>query len=273
MTLMNCKRAGKLMPLYAAGDLPAGRLSRAVAAHVARCGACAALSAEFRASREWAREAGDVPEFGEEFYESLRAGVLDRVRRDTRPAAPEQSAPFFPAMFAGRRLAFATSLAVAACALALVLYFLHDRGRPQRNEIVVAPSGGELVNPPQRASVTPMPDATTDEQQPSHDTPRSDEQLRQPNDERGGGGGFKRTPTLRRRSPGYRSSPPAAARAPELAAARGSARQVVATAASRAETAGVSRIEIQTADPNIRIIWLAPDEGDEAEPDRVDPDR
>jgi hypothetical protein len=57
------------------------------------------------------------------------------------------------------------------------------------------------------------------------------------------------------------------------AASDNSGRQPSSTAATRAETANVSRIEIQTADPSIRIIWLAPGGGDEPDPDRVDPNR
>ena len=241
MTRMSCVRAEKLMPLYAAGDLPAGRESRAVAAHVAGCASCAALMEEYGASREWARAAGGVPEFGEEFYASLRAGVIDQINRDTRPAAPSRVASFFPAMFAGRRLAYAASLALAASALALALYFgRDDASRPRRDDVAGAQPARKVINAPQPAHVEPTPDASPDKR--ATPRPKSD----------AAGGGFKRTPTLRR-------PPSDAPRAPELAAsaANDAARQGIAPAAPRAETAGVARIEIQTADPNIRIIWLA----------------
>ena len=263
------------MPLYAAGDLPAGRESRAVAAHVAGCASCAALAEEYSASREWARAADAVPEFGEEFYESLRAGVLDRVNRDTRPAAPSRVASFFPALFAGRRLAYAASLSLAACALALALYFFNDGGQPQRNEIADVPSGGGLIVPQQHAPASPTPpDVTTQEhdgeQQPSTQaTPRAGRRRARPAGEITGGS-FKRTPTLRRAAP-----TPDAATERVLTAASGASLPGVAP---RAETASVSRIEIQTADPDIRIIWLAPAAGADDEPgavapDRVDPER
>ena len=262
MTLMSCKRAEKLMPLYAAGDLPAGRESRAVAAHVAGCASCAALAEEFRASREWARTSDAVPEFGDEFYEQLRAGVLDRVNRDTRPAAPSRVAFFFPALFAGRRLAYAASLALAACALALSLYFGRDTSLPRRDDLARTPPTRNVIAPPPPAHAEPTPDASRD----ARETAR-------PNLKRAGGG-FKRTPTPRRAAPTHDAAP-----ARELtAAANDAARQGVAPAAPRAETASASRIEIQTADPNIRIIWLAPaagadDEPDAADTDGVDPER
>lgn len=266
-TRMSCRRAEKLMPLYAAGDLPAGRRARAVAAHVAGCASCAALSEGYGASREWARAAGDVPEFGEEFYEQLRAGVLDRVNRDTRPAAPSRIASFFPAMFAGRRLAYAASLALAACALAFALYLGRDgAGRPRGDEVAGTTSTDKVITPPPPppAHAGPTPDAG--EQRPTPAAPPGGRQTAQPKPKTAGGG-FKRTPTLRH-------TPPEAARAPELtASADGAARQGVAQPAPRAETARVSRIEIQTADPNIRIIWLATAAGADDEPGAVDPDR
>jgi hypothetical protein len=47
----------------------------------------------------------------------------------------------------------------------------------------------------------------------------------------------------------------------------------VAPAVPAAEAAHVSRIEIQTADPNIRIIWFAQVAVEDAEPGEYEPDR
>ena len=273
MTLMSCKRAEKLMPLYAAGDLPEGRRRRAVAAHVAACEACAGLAGEFRASREWMLAADAVPEFGEEFYEGLRAGVLDEINRDTRPAAPQRFAPFFAAPAAFRRLAYAASIALAACALALALFSARVGKVSQGNQTAV-------VMPPSERSIEsgankPAPPTT----QPGVPTQGRDGRRQQPSTQatpRGGarpagkigGGGYKRTPTLRHAPPTRAAAP-----APVLTAANDAAQQDAAPAAPRAETASVSRIEIQTADPNIRIIWLAPSRVEETEPDGVDPNR
>lgn len=293
MTLMSCRRAEKLMPLHAAGDLPAGRAGRAVAAHVASCASCAALAEEFRASREWATAAGDVPEFGEEFYEGLRAGVLDRVNRDPRPAAPSRVASLFPALFAGRRLAYAASLALAACALALALYFTRGPETFRGPDQTAAATPSESPAPAatrapgsfanlghvyhERTHAEPTPQGSTtresggqEQREPSADAaPRDNRRgARQAGKTAGGGGGNKRPPTLDRKVPPRDAAPPR-----ELTASNDAARPVTATVAPRAETAGVSRIEIQTADPNIRIIWLAPSSGDEAEPGGVDPDR
>jgi hypothetical protein len=273
MTLMSCRRVEKLMPLYAAGDLPQGWRNRAVAAHVARCASCAALAEEFRASREWVREAAAVPEFGDDFYERLRAGVLDEINRDPRPAAPGRFAPLFTATFARPRLAYAASLTLAACAVALALDAFRGADESQGGVAAFVPPPSASVNgAAHEPSPAPTPPGAAArerqrEQQPAHETPREDRRPARPAGEEAGGG-FKRTPSLRR-------TPQAEGRAPELAmtAVTALAQQGVAPVAPRAETARVARIEIQTADPNIRIIWLAPDAGEETEPDRVDHDR
>jgi len=281
------------MPLYAAGDLPAGRASRAVAAHVAACATCAATAEEFRASREWAMAADDVPEFGEEFYEGLRAGVLDRVNRDTRPAAPSRVASLFPALFAGRRLAYAASLALAAFALALALYFTRGPETVRDREQAASATTHDAPTPaPTRApeslanlshaqhesadaALTPRVSATREHGERQQRKPSTNAATRAnrrhawpAGETAGGGGSNKRPPTLDRNAPLRDASPTR-----ELTTSNDAAQPGTATIATRAETASVSRIEIQTADPNIRIIWLAPSSGDEAEPDRVDPDR
>ena len=278
MTRMSCKRAEKLMPLYAAGDLPAGRQARAVAAHVAGCAPCAALAEEYGASRQWARAAADVPEFGEDFYEGLRAGVLERVNRDTRPAAPTRAASFFPALFAGRRLAYAASLALAASALALSLYFARDyTNQPRRDDVADTRPAAEVITPTP-AHVEPTPNASV--QQPTPYASPDERENAQPKHKRAGGS-FKRTPTLRRDAP----TPDAAAERVLTAASgaslpsvarRATLLQGIASPALREGPISVARIEIQTADPNIRIIWLTPsadDEPDAAGADRVDPER
>jgi hypothetical protein len=286
MTRMSCGRAEKLMPLYAAGDLPQGRLCRAVAAHVAACATCAALAAEFRASREWALEAGAVPEFGEDFYERLRAGVLDEIGRDTRPAAPSRLAALFAAPFAGRRLAYAASLALAACALAVALYAFRG-GRQDRRDVAFVPTpqpeptagapreGSPTTARREHSHATPTPDVRTRERQhPAQDAPREDR--RPVRDTAGGGGSYKRTPTLRHATPTNDAARAAtlAANPPTPPAERDAVQVVAPAAAARAETARVSRIEIQTADPTIRIIWLSPGSGDdEADKGGGDPDK
>jgi hypothetical protein len=67
----------------------------------------------------------------------------------------------------------------------------------------------------------------------------------------------------RRPSGGGRESAASAALPPEA-----TPRRAVFSTALPQKAGEVARIEIQTADPNIRIIWLAPQKADEAEPKR-----
>ncbi|HKS27531.1 MAG TPA: zf-HC2 domain-containing protein, partial [Pyrinomonadaceae bacterium] len=71
---MNCTKIEKLIPLYVGGDL-SGRESAGVVAHLSSCGHCLTLLEEFEASRE-RLQGFAVPEFGAEFYDELRSGVM-----------------------------------------------------------------------------------------------------------------------------------------------------------------------------------------------------
>lgn len=254
LTSMSCGRARKLVPLHAAGDL-AGWRARRVAAHVESCDPCRRLAAEFAAAREWARAAAEPPEFGADFYEGLRASVLDEIRRAGRPAAPRR-APLFDALY-GRRLAYATSFALAlvACALAFNFYSRRAKDAPP-SQLATTPAGAvEVAMPaPEPRDHAPQPTPARDGGRPS---PRPRPQLAAGNNPR-------KTLTLPRRA-----TPAEAGRESSAGASvPPSPRQVAFAEAVPAKTGEVARIEIQTADPNIRIIWLSPQEHDAPAPKR-----
>lgn len=257
-----CGRARKLIPLYAAGDL-AGRRGRRVAAHVESCGACRRLVAEFDATREWARAAAEPPEFGAEFYEGLRAGVLDEIRRGDRrrPAAPRR-APLFAAL-SGRRLVYATSFALALVACALALNFYSRRTMDAPRPLAGMSSPARTPPPIRDDVVTPAPQPRAHR---PHTTPEraSERPGRPPTMQRAAGSNPRKTLNTP-----YRATPEGAA-GHELTAASPTAapptHRAVAGAAVPTKPGEVARIEMQTADPNIRIIWLAPQERDAPAP-------
>jgi hypothetical protein len=240
---MNCKRAAEFLPLYAADDLDAARAEE-VASHVIVCEGCRRVADEFRESRALLVEAFETPEFGAEFYAGIRSSVLKRISRDREPSTPS----FVAALF-GRRLAYATTFAVALVALALALQ--HFRG------------GVRETTPQERRGwpeASPQPNVKNNETTPkltyAATNPRREPTRRAAPDQR-------REPmpqTLARDGERAQlarvmpSSVDGAREASESApTAVGSAPAAAANAAPE-----VSRIEIQTADPNIRIIWLAP---------------
>jgi hypothetical protein len=261
---MNCKRAAEFLPLYAAGDLDAARADE-VASHVAVCEGCRHVAGEFRESRALLVEAFETPEFGAEFYTGIRSSVLEKISREREPSTPSLVAALF-----GRRLAYATTFAVALIALALA--FQHFRGG--RRETTQQLAGGQQnVNAPQQdqrrgSEASPQLNAKNNEATPS---PTHTAMI--PHKE-----STRRTTPDRRREPMptpvmrddesaqiaqvLPSSVNVAHEASESASpAVGSTPAVMATAAPE-----VSRIEIQTADPNIRIIWLAPQKSEAPNP-------
>jgi hypothetical protein len=246
------------MPLYSAGDL-AGRRGRSVAAHVETCDSCRRLAAEFSESREWVRSAAEPPEFGAEFYEHLRSGVLDQIGREERPAGTRR-APLFALPSPGRRLVYAASFALAlvACGLALSLYLRRAQD---------APSPMAQTPPDLRGVGTPAP-APTAQDEPRPVAPRDDDGRRgpQPKIQLAKGNNPRKTLTLRDRA--QRAAAEGARDLIAGGAGKPAPRREAISAAVPPQHGEAARIEIQTADPNIRIIWLTPQKADEAQPKR-----
>jgi hypothetical protein len=256
LTSMTCGRAQKWMPLYAAGDL-AGWRGRRVAAHVGGCDSCRRLAAEFAATREWARAASEPPEFGAEFYEGLRQSVLEEIRRDRRPAGSRRS-PLFAAA-GGRRLAYAASFALAlvACALAIHFHLRRAADAPQSPVASLPTDVREVATP------APVPKSREHEPQPTT-TPRDIERRKPRPRLQQGAGSLRKAlnfPRHARREAAGREL--TAGATPEREPRRSAAGTVMPS-----KSGEIARIEIQTADPNIRIIWLTPQEAEAPAPKR-----
>ncbi|MCA1564518.1 MAG: zf-HC2 domain-containing protein [Acidobacteria bacterium] len=278
---MKCIRVEKFLPLYAAGDLTGRRRERAVEKHLATCEPCRRAAAEYQASRELFRAAALSPDFDGAFYEELRNSVLARIRRDRTLAPPSGFSRLFNA-----RLAYAASLALLLVAAALALHN-YSRRAPEdgARQKMIADANRERPATP-AAIKTPAETRTQSGERPA---PRpSDEPARAATgrERRAAksslskpGGNIEnarkgsppslntmaRTPSNARRNP---LAPAVAA----VAAARGKAGEIAATSGGGGGDGGtapqpeVSRIEIQTSDPNIRIIWLSPHAEDAARP-------
>jgi len=271
LKIMKCTRVERLLPLHVAGDLT-GRRARAVPKHLTMCAACRRAAAEFDASRNLLRaEAAALPaEFDEAFYEEIRHSVLARIKRD-RTLAPPLSARF-PSLF-NVRLAYATSLALIIIAVALSLHsFLNRTSEDDRRQSVIAKAN---ITPNGLPAATPTPQVT-----PAANNGLLTSQVSVEIAGRATGGearGAKspsakgRTRIERARSGAQPSfmltgnSLPHAGRnslAPDTGGTKqGTNQQELATGSSGGAVSAqteVSRIEIQTSDPNIRIIWLSP---------------
>jgi hypothetical protein len=232
---MNCTRMEELIPLYVGGDL-GERSASGVRSHLQACAACRELAAEYEASQAWLR-AAEPPDFDDAFVDTIRAGVMGKL------SASEPARPFAERLqrwFAPRRLATAFALVVICVALALVVYWSRSRVNHQDDRVAKeAPAPGvEKTEDGKKPAtgVNPIP-----VKQAKRRTPR------------------RNAPLLAKRSrrDGKRAAPPQdhlVARHP-FDAMPGLPTGSSGAATGSAETL---RIEIQTADPNIRIIWFAP---------------
>lgn len=279
MRALNCKRAAGMMSLYVAGDL-GGEPERKVAAHVAACDPCRRLARKFSESNRLLTEACRPPEFSAEFFSGIRESVLAEIKRDRMRSQPSRFRP---------RWLYATAFAAVVIASAVMLqHFRSITRQPPPSNVAVAPpveiqtTSGQVAgtnsapsglssNLPQSPRNLPrnlprtlnvlQPRRVQSQKNLALATGRSGsrhfETVRKP-------GVSVTTPAARSErtetAPAEQSATSAATNAsprvttPKSAAFPGSASSV----SGRAFASQVSRIEIQTADPNIRIIWLGP---------------
>lgn len=245
---MNCTKVEKLLPLYVEGDL-SNRDGGAVRAHLSSCDACRALTEEFQASQERIYNFA-APDFGTEFYEGLRGAVMAEItaRPLKRPSLFERLLPLSlarPAM----AVSFALLILLGALTFAAYRALLKqeggqasvaiERGMGEFNlEQVTAAleraERGGLVESSAGTSQPVVSPVTVARQKPVRDYRRETRRA-------GGAAAGKDEASLM-----------AAATAPQS----NSGREPVTGSAT--PTQAIARMEIQTSDPNIRIIWLAP---------------
>src|SRR5262245_43382028 len=231
---MQCTHAEKLIPLFAGDDLPA-REAGALRRHLESCANCRRLAAEFEESRDWLRGLA-APQFDEAMLDGMRDSVLRDIGRiENRSRWLQWIVPGW-----NLRFAFVTSLALLLFGALFSLAI--NRRQPPRHDL----ESNKVELSPGKA----------------------------PDDRANNDGQIERSKTVRRkfgRKPikaGPNESPQTEAEMvePDLTA------QNMETAMPATDPSAVTdpattdpdadrdtlRIEIQTADPNIRIIWFAP---------------
>ncbi|HEY6046386.1 MAG TPA: zf-HC2 domain-containing protein [Pyrinomonadaceae bacterium] len=227
---MNCESVKALLPLYVSRDLDEERV-QLVSAHVHSCAACSKSAQEYNRTRDLLHEFAP-PAFSDAVYSGIRENVWREIARE-RESKPAPLTQFVAGLFRPRfRWAVVSTLIVAAGLI--TFYFIANRGNDQRQLAGV-----------QRQTSSRTPDATPASSPANTGTvPR-----------------IHRSPTRER-------AVPAADRAPALAETRnrqptGSTEAAldshkVAEPGSVQSSEKVFRLEMQTKDPNIRIIWLTP---------------
>ena len=240
---MNCKDVQELLPLYVGRDLEERR-AKLVTAHVQSCGQCAGSVNEYRETRQLLQQFAPPP-FSEEVYAAIRQRVLHEIEREA--TAPGLSR-LLESLFRPRlRWAVATALLLAVSVLAF--YFIANRANDRPDGKQLADSGNKLFGPTSpsiKGSAGPPP------ADPIKNRVRGRELA----------GGTH--PPQRRKEIGSvtdRSATANSSDTPSLSAETLPI-NLAAPASVPAPDSSISektlRVEIQTKDPNIRIIWFTP---------------
>jgi len=233
---MNCRRVHKLMPLYVEDDLrPA--LANRVAAHLEWCGKCNWLADEYKESQGWLR-AWAPPEFDRALLDSVKNGALAQIAARTR--RPSRWATLAPHL--NRRQVFALSAAALVIVATFVIYTYQSRMKDAGAIESVKQAPDQVPQIDQSPNVSSGPETALEASLPlrrsvpkrsRHSLKRFARAVRSAEKEK--------LEVARSEAP----QPPNAAR-PNLAS----------------DSKDMLRIEIQTSDPLIRIIWFAPRESD-----------
>jgi putative zinc finger protein len=241
---MNCTHIKRLIPLYVGGDLNTEEVA-GVRKHIETCERCRGLVAEFEESQGWLRDF-TAPQFDETVFKNLRDAVREEIARvESRPSLFDLLMPVW-----NIRSVIAASLALALLTAGLLLYT--NRSKSPDKPLTTNKGGGFV---PKGVPEQKHRDATdTGEQQHSR---------RQ-----------KLAASHRaRRSPAHRvDNMKDETKLPVLGVialnnhsiARHLGIQEISLpsqsdiAIDRNMDREMLRIEMQTADPNIRIIWFVP---------------
>jgi hypothetical protein len=247
---MNCKQAEELLSLYAGRDLDEKRATL-VTEHVQTCAACARVADEYRESVQLTEQFAP-PVFSEAVY----AGIRRRVLRDIET---EAMAPVWPQTVASlfrpeRRWAIAGVLLIVVSLFAI--YFIVNRGNDEQQLAHELPA---KVQPGTRERANSEPQDTKPvDLAPSEKTGGKKPQLAgvpQSRRKRSGGTLADRLNTL-----GV-TSPDATTTANNVSPRPGSLPEpMVSTDRDSAALHKTLRVELQTTDPRIRIIWFVQQE-------------
>jgi hypothetical protein len=239
---MKCKDVQELLPLYVGRDLEQRR-AKLVTAHVQSCVECAGSADEYRETRQLLQQFAPPP-----FSETVYAGIRQRVLRDIeREATAPGFSRLLESLFRPRlRWAVATALLLAVSVFAV--YFIANRANERRDGKQLADSHRTVTTPPSTSikdSEEVPPAGTLKDRGPVQGLAGTHQSQRR-----------KRTGAARDRTrPATVNNADTESMTAEAAQERNE--PDVIPARDSAITGKTLRVEMQTKDPNIRIIWFA----------------
>ena len=236
---MNCHQLEEMLPLYVGGEVEPARANR-IAAHLQSCAACSQSLHEYGQARQLLVDFAP-PTFDDAIYDGIRANVLRQIRTKSKSRS---TSPLLSQLLQPRLgWAFATALLVALLATAYVFVIRSRNASPAQqansNQTEVAPAKKDFAvrQPNPNANDSRPPNKTADVAVTSQ---------------------FKHRRRVVVRSP---ESMQIAVKTPFTI----SPSQSITPSSTGANVAPLAdlnsettlRMEMQTADPNIRIIWFS----------------
>jgi putative zinc finger protein len=264
---MDCRRIEQLLPLYVESDLEPDT-ARVVTSHLKMCERCGALCRQYEQSQQWLHSHA-TPEFDGAFFDDLRRGVIGEIERQkARPAYFQLLINPLSRNWAAQAAAL---LLVIMSAVAVYLNSGETTDPVGTGEVIADKAPTDNNPPPRQTDKVPLQYLPTPLKAPVGNPARADRvkareiDLPDPSP-------LLISEILRLAMPDVIAEESATAEG-ELAtieslAGSGALPDIeVETINWKPETrnpgpAGLLRIEIQTANPDIRIIWFAPREKD-----------
>ena len=239
---MNCKQVEDLLPLYAGGDLEEKR-AMLVTEHAQTCAACARVADEYRESVQLTAQFAP-PVFSEAVYAGIRQRVLREIETEaTTPAWSQTIASMFRP-----RLTWAIASVLLIVVSMFAIHFIMNRGNDverlaNKQPAEVHPGTKEDSNSGPQGNKPPSVNTGGKKQQPAG--------VPQPQRKRSPDTLVDRMNTVSAKSPDAMSTANNVSPQPE---------PMVYPHRDSAALVKTLRVEIQTKDPKIRIIWFVQQE-------------
>ena len=273
---MNCTHIEKLLPLYVEGDLDTQQ-AEMVLTHLDACPKCQERAAEYEESQNWLRSYSP-PQFDETFFEGLRQSVQSEIAR-------AQRRPNFFQLIVERwgwQPVMAAAMALLVIVSGLVLYARFNRTtvKPTPNGEMVrqtpkpqSTSGNQPVEGNAKNDVADKGQPSKSRHQPIQSVPQELPKVGAPLDTELPSAIAQVLPpeAAAQYHDAIATSKNAATALenlldrfskPEAVAEMENPDAVLSAPTDATPARGVTRIEMQTANPKVRIIWLAPKETD-----------
>ncbi|HEX8845821.1 MAG TPA: zf-HC2 domain-containing protein [Pyrinomonadaceae bacterium] len=260
---MKCKHVQELLPLYAGRDLDE-KLAKPVTAHLQSCAECARSAEQFREAQQL-MQLLEPPPFSEAVYAGIRQRVLREIgRKSTAPTLLQSVASLFRPRI---RWAAATALLLAVSVVAF--YFIAGRRNDRQqvadsnravdqnrtNERPIVPSQGNEspVSPSPSSEQSDGPSLVSTKRNTGADktTTGSVNPTYQPQRRKSLGATSERAGSVAANTPDRSMTAVASPESDNLAEPK------AVPASDPAVSEKTLRVEMQTKDPNIRIIWIS----------------